>query len=171
MAKETSRREFIRKSAAIAAGTFVLPQIIPSTALGMGGKASPGNRIVMATIGTGSQGTSDMRDFLKLKGQVQFVALCDVDKKRLDATKSIVDKENKNNDCRIYGDYREMLEKEKLDAVLIALPDHWHGIIYSEAANHKLHVYGEKPICRTIKDGQTIVSAVKKNNIIWQTGS
>jgi predicted dehydrogenase len=68
-------------------------------------------------------------------------------------------------------DFRELLEKEKLDAVSIALPDHWHGIIYTEAVNKKLHVYGEKPICRTIKDGQTIVAAVKKNNIIWQTGS
>ena len=78
---------------------------------------------------------------------------------------------NKNNDCRTYGDYREFLEKEKLDAVSLALPDHWHGIIYTAAAKKKLNVYGEKPICRTIKDGQTIVNAVKKNNIIWQTGS
>jgi len=67
--------------------------------------------------------------------------------------------------------YRELLEKEKLDAMLIALPDQWHGIIYSEVANKKINVYGEKPICRTIKDGQTIVSAVKNNKITWQTGS
>ena len=171
MANKSSRREFLQRSVAMAAGTIVLPQIIPSTALGMGGKASPGNCIVMATIGTGSKGTGNMREFLRLNGQLQFVALCDVDKKHLEAAKSIVDKENKNNDCRVYGDYRELLEKEKLDAVSIALPDHWHGIIYTEAVNKKLHVYGEKPICRTIKDGQTIVSAVKKNNIIWQTGS
>jgi predicted dehydrogenase len=63
------------------------------------------------------------------------------------------------------------MEKEKLDAVSIAIPDHWHGIIYSEAANKKWNVYGEKPICRTIKDGKAIVAAVKKNQIIWQTGS
>ena len=171
MTKKTSRREFIRRSAAVAAGAIVLPQIIPSTALGMGGKLSPSNRIVMATIGTGSQGTGNMRELLKLKGQFQFVALCDVDKNHLEAARSMVNKANNNNDCRTYGDFRELLAKEKLDAVSIALPDHWHGIIYTEAANHKLHVYGEKPICRTINDGQTIVSAVKKNNIIWQTGS
>ena len=57
MSHKTTRREFVRKSAAVAAGAIVLPQIIPSTALGMGGKLSPANRIVMATIGTGSQGT------------------------------------------------------------------------------------------------------------------
>jgi predicted dehydrogenase len=112
-----------------------------------------------------------MREFLKLKNGVQFVSICDVDRKHLEATKNMVDEAHKNKDCRTYTDYREFLEKEKLDAVTIALPDHWHGIIYSAAANKKLDVYGEKPICRTIEDGQTIVSAVKKNNIIWQTGS
>ena len=125
----------------------------------------------MGQIGTGSQGTSNMRDFIKLKDQVQFVALCDVDAKRLDATKDMVGKTNNNKNCRTYGDFREFLTKEKLDAVSIALPDHWHGIIYTEAVNKKWDVYGEKPICRTINDGKTIVSAVKKNNIIWQTGS
>ena len=112
-----------------------------------------------------------MRDFLDLKNAVQFVAVCDVDALHLANAKKIVDEANKNTDCRTYGDYREFLEKEKLDAVSIALPDHWHGIIYTAAVNKKLNVYGEKPICRTINDGKTIVSAVKKNNIIWQTGS
>ncbi len=171
MSAKSSRREFVRRSAAAVAGAIVLPQIIPSTALGMGGKLPPSDRIVFGLIGTGSQGTSDMKDFLKLNNQVQFVALCDVDSNRLTATKEIVDAANKNKDCRIYGDYRDILEKETLDAVLIALPDHWHGIIYTAAVNKKLNVYGEKPICRTIEDGQTIVRAVKENKVTWQTGS
>jgi len=171
MSNKTSRRDFIKRSAAAAAGVVVIPEIIPSSALGMGGKTAPGNRIVIGAIGTGSQGMANMRDFLELKDAVQFVAVCDVDSLRLEKAKNTVDAANKNTDCRTYGDYREFLEKEKLDAVSIALPDHWHGIIYTEAVNKKLHVYGEKPICRTIKDGQTIVAAVKKNNVIWQTGS
>ena len=171
MSNKTSRRDFIKRSAAAAAGVVVIPEIIPSSALGMGGITAPGNRIVIGAIGTGSQGMANMRDFLELKDAVQFVAVCDVDSLRLEKAKNTVDAANKNTDCRTYGDYREFLEKEKLDAVSIALPDHWHGIIYTEAVNKKLHVYGEKPICRTIKDGQTIVAAVKKNNVIWQTGS
>ncbi len=171
MANRTSRRDFVKRTATVAAGAFVIPQIIPSSALGMGGKMAPSDRIVIGAIGTGSQGTGNMREFLKLKNGVQFVALCDVDSDHLANAKNVVDQANKNSDCRTYGDYREFLEKEKLDAVTIALPDHWHGIIYTEAANKKLNVYGEKPICRTIEDGQTIVKAVKKNNIIWQTGS
>lgn len=171
MASNTSRREFVKRSAALVAGSIVIPQIIPSSALGMGGKLPPSDRIVFGIIGTGSQGMSDCRDFLRLKNQVQFVALCDVDAKRLARAKETVDTANGNKDCRTYGDYRELLEKETLDAMLIALPDHWHGIIYSEVANRKINVYGEKPVCRTINDGQTIVKAVKNNNIIWQTGS
>jgi predicted dehydrogenase len=171
MANKTSRRDFLRRSAAATAGVLAIPYIIPSSAMGRDGNTPPSDRIVMGVIGTGSQGTSDMRDFLRLKNQVRFVALCDVDSARLAATKEIVDKANNSKDSRTYSDYREFMEKESLDAVLIALPDHWHGIIYTEAANRKWDVYGEKPICRTIRDGQTIVGAVKKNNIIWQTGS
>jgi predicted dehydrogenase len=171
MTIKSSRREFVRRSATAVAGVIVLPHIIPSTALGMGGKLPPSDRIVFGLIGAGSQGMSDLRDFYKLDNQVQFVALCDVDANRLVKAKTEVDTANKSKDSRTYGDYRELLEKETLDAMLIALPDHWHGIIYTEVANRKINVYGEKPICRTIKDGQTIVSAVKKNNIIWQTGS
>jgi predicted dehydrogenase len=171
MANKSSRRDFVKRSAALVAGTFVLPQIIPSSAFGMGRRTAPGDRIVIGSIGVGSQGMSNMMDFLKLKDAVQFVAVCDVDKRHLAKAKQTIDLANKNSDCRSYGDYREFLEKEKLDAVSIAIPDHWHGIIYSAAANKKINVYGEKPICRTIKDGQTIVNSVKKNNIIWQTGS
>ncbi|HBE39852.1 MAG TPA: gfo/Idh/MocA family oxidoreductase [Bacteroidales bacterium] len=171
MSEKTSRREFIRRSAVIAAGAFVIPEIIPSPAMGMGGRTAPSDRVVIGAIGTGSQGMANMRDFLRLKDAVQFVAVCDVDSARLNRAKMMADNANKNQDCRTYADFREFLEKETPDAVSIALPDHWHGIIYTEAVNKKLHVYGEKPISRTIKDGQTIVEAVKKNNIIWQTGS
>ncbi|MEI6050348.1 MAG: Gfo/Idh/MocA family oxidoreductase [Bacteroidota bacterium] len=171
MANNSTRREFVKRSAALVAGAIVLPQIIPSSAFGMGKRIAPSDRVVIGAIGTGSQGMSNMLDFLNLKNAVQFVAVCDVDANRLAKAKETVDQVNKNSDCRTYSDYREFLEKEKPDAVSLALPDHWHGIIYTEVANRKFNVYGEKPICRTINDGQAIVKAVKKNNIIWQTGS
>jgi predicted dehydrogenase len=171
MAKKSSRRNFVKRSAALITGSFVIPQIIPSSVFGRGGNIVPSDRIVIGAIGTGSQGTSNMRDFLRLGDAVQYVAVCDVDTKNLNRAKDLVDKTYNNTDCRTYGDYREFLEKEKLDAVSIALPDHWHGIIYTETVQKKVHVYGEKPICRTINDGKTIVKAVKDNNIIWQTGS
>ena len=170
MIDKTNRRDFLKQSGTVAAGTLILPQLIPSTALGMGGKLAPSDRIVMGCIGVGGQGTNNLRSFLWSK-EVQFVAVCDVDTNHTNSAKGIIDKINKNSDCRTYVDYREFLEKEKIDAVSIALPDHWHGLIYSAAANKKLDIYGEKPLARTIQDGRAIVSAVKKNNVVWQTGS
>lgn len=170
MSHKSSRRDFIRKSVYTATGLIVLPQIIPSTALGMGGKLPPSDRIVFGAIGLGSKGTGDMGAFLKYTKETQVVALCDVDASHNERAKSMVDNFYKNADCRIYSDFREFFEKEKLDAVTIATPDHWHGILYSTAANKKIDVYGQKPLCRTIRDGQAIVSAVRKNKIVWQTG-
>jgi len=171
MKNRSTRRDFLRRSVSALAGTIVLPEIIPSSVLGMGSSVPPSDRVVIGAIGTGSPGLAKMRDFLRLKDAVRFVAVCDVDSSRLAKAKDVVDNANSAKDCRTYGDYREFFGKEKLDAVSIALPDHWHGIIYTEAANHKMHVYGEKPICRTIEDGKLIVKAVSKNKIIWQTGS
>ncbi len=171
MRNKTSRRKFIKRSASVVAGSVVLPFIMPADVLGRGGHLAPSDRIIMGAIGTGSQGMSNMIDFLRLGDEVRFVAVCDVDAGHLAKAKDTVDKANKSNDCRTYGDFRELLENEKLDAVSIALPDHWHGIIYSAAAAKKIHVYGEKPVCRTISDGKLIVEAVRKNKIIWQTGS
>ena len=79
MTDKSSRRDFVKQSATVVAGAIILPQIIPSSALGMGGSTAPSDRIVMGAIGTGSQGMSNMRDFLELKNAVQFVAVCDVD--------------------------------------------------------------------------------------------
>jgi len=170
MDNKSTRRSFLRNSLSVVAGTMVLPHIIPSSAMGMNGVVPPSDRIVMGSIGIGSQGTSNMRDFLKFK-EVQWVALCDLDKLHLEKGAGMVNNFYKNTDCRTYKDYREFLEKEKLDAVCISVPDHWHSIAYVAAANKKIDIYGEKPLARSIGEGQQIVKAVKKNKIIWQTGS
>ena len=127
MKNDSSRRDFIRKSVSAVTGTILIPSIIPASALGKNGFVAASDRIVMATIGTGAQGMSDMKDFMKLP-QAQFVAVCDLDKKRLEKGAETVNLKNGNKDCRQYKDYRELLEKEKLDAVLIAVPDHWHSL-------------------------------------------
>jgi predicted dehydrogenase len=169
MSNKSSRREFLR-SASAAAGALIMPQIIPASAMGLNGKIPPSERIVMGSIGVGSMGQGNLSDFLSKK-EVQYVAICDVDKSHLAAAKGMIDKRNGNADCRTYGDFRELLEKEKLDAVCLALPDHWHALIAVSCANKKLDIYGEKPLARSIRESQAIVSAVKKNSIIWQTGS
>ncbi len=168
--KRIDRRIFFRKMAVGAGAAITLPYIIPSSALGKDGAVAPSDRVVMGLIGSGSQGTSDMYEFLA-KSNVQVVAACDLDQKRRDATKGIIDGKYGNTDSRMYHDYREFLAKEKVDAVILALPDQWHGIIAVACANAKLDIYGEKPLSRTIWEGQKIVEAVEKNQVIWQTGS
>ncbi len=165
-----SRRKFIKKAAGATLAMVAAPYIIPGSALGKNGAVAPSNRIVMGGIGLGGMGTGNSRNFLRKK-EVQYVAVCDVDTKHLDRAKSMVDGTYKNNDCRTYKDYREFLEKEKLDAVTIALPDHWHAIISIAAANKGLDIYGEKPLARSIVEGRAMVNAVEKNKVIWQTGS
>jgi predicted dehydrogenase len=170
MSNKSSRREFLKKSASTAVGVLVLPQIIPSSALGLNGKTPPSDRIVMGAIGVGSMGQGNMSTFLQ-KQVVQFVAVCDVDTNHNLAAKQRVDEKYGNTSCRDYADFREFLEKEKLDAVCLALPDHWHTLVSVSCANKKLDIYGEKPLARSIREGQAIVRAVEKNNVIWQTGS
>ena len=170
MDNKSTRRSFLRNSLSVVAGTMVLPHIIPSSAMGMNGVVPPSDRLVMGSIGVGSQGISNMRGFLKFK-EVQLVAMCDLDTRNLEKASAIVNQQYANTDCRTHKDYREFLEKEKLDAVCISVPDHWHSIAYVAAANKKIDIYGEKPLARSIGEGQQIVKAVQKNKIIWQTGS
>jgi len=168
--KNINRRNFFRKAAGATGAAFALPYIIPSAALGKNGAVAANDRIVMGVIGSGSMGTGDMRTFLGKK-EVQMVAACDVDKTHRDRAKSFMDTHYGNTNANTYGDYREFLANEKLDAVTIALPDQWHGIIAVAAANAGLDIYGQKPLARTIWEGRQIVDAVKKNKVIWQTGS
>ena len=74
-------------------------------------------------------------------------------------------------DCKGYHDYRELLARDDIDAVMIAVPDHWHEIVATEAARRKKDIYAEKPLAHTIAEQQSIVRAVEQNNIIWQMGS
>jgi predicted dehydrogenase len=149
---------------------LTLPTIIPSALYSQNNLTTPSNRIVMAVIGTGVMGTSNLRGFLGKK-EVQIIAVCDVDLRHAMEAKEIVDGKYNNSDCKIYQDFLELLENEELDAVVHAVPDHWHGVVAISAIKRGLHVYGEKPLARTLKESQAIATAVKKYKVVWQTGS
>jgi len=161
-----SRRRFLAATGAALAA----PTIIPSGLLGRANAATPSNRITMGVVGWGMQGPGNTRSFLALK-DCQVVAACDLDKNHLQSAVDTVNKHYGNTDCKAYNDYREMMARPDIDAVMIAVPDHWHTLTSVEAANHKKDIYGEKPLARTIAEQQAIVKAVQANNRIWQTGS
>lgn len=165
----STRRQFLKRTST-AAAAVAAPTILPSCALGRAGHVAPSNRIVMGCIGVGSQGTSNMEGFLKFP-EAKIVAVCDVDRAHRENAKGIVDKAYGNSDCAAYNDFRELLERRDLDAISLAVPDHWHSIPSIAAANKRLDIYGEKPLALTLTESRMIVEAVQKNKIVWQTGS
>lgn len=158
-----SRRTFIRRTAAAA----VFPAIVPASVIGAN---PPSERIVMGALGVGSMGQGDVRSFLS-KSEVQLVAVCDVDQGHAAQAKKLADGKYGNSDCAVYSDYRALLARDDIDAVTMALPDHWHAIQSVAAARRGLDIYGQKPLARTIREGRAIVDAVQRYQRVWQTGS
>ena len=167
---QVTRREFIKRTTAITAGAVAFPMIVPSSVLGLGKTVAPSNRINMGCIGVGSQGTGNLGGFLG-NPNMHFLAVADVETKHRDRAKNMIDQRNENTDCATYNDFRDMLERDDLDALSIAVPDHWHAIPAIQAANKGLDMYAEKPLAFTIAEGRAMVDTVHKNNIVWQTGS
>ena len=161
-----TRRQFL----GVTGLALTAPTIIPASALGRGGAASPSNRNTMGVVGWGMQGPGNTRAFLG-HAECQVVATCNIDKNHLQASLNTINGHYKNNDCKPYHDYREMMARKDIDSVMLAVPDHWHALIAVEAARNRKDIYGEKPLARTIAEQQAIVQAVKKLDLIWQTGS
>lgn len=161
-----SRRRFITRTAAAAA----LPTLLPSGLFAQSDRPAPSKRITVGIVGWGMQGPGNTRDFLS-QADCQVVAACDLDRDHLKSAVDTVNSHYGNQDCKSYHDYREMMARPDIDAVMIAIPDHWHMLVATEAARQKKDIYGEKPLARTIAEQQHIVRAVEQNNRIWQTGS
>ncbi len=160
---QLTRRRFLKASGAAAL-------ILPGSAWARSGRLPASNRITMGVIGWGMMGPSNTKAFLA-EDDCQVVAACDLDKNHLQKAVDTINARYGNQDCKAYSDYRELLSRDDIDAVMIAVPDHWHALVATEAANRKKDIYGEKPLARTVEEQQAIVKAVQRNNIMWQTGS
>ncbi len=128
-------------------------------------KAGPNDQILMAAIGTGGQGTGIMK-WAKSKAGVKFVAVCDLDAARRKKAAHEIGK-----DCHEYKDFRELLAREKVDAVTVGTVDHWHALVSIAAMKHGCDVYCEKPLSLTIEEGAAMVKAARKYDRVFQTGS
>jgi predicted dehydrogenase len=140
-----SRRSFLKTTAAVAA-----PMVVPGSVLGLNGQTAPSNKIVMAGAGWGMQGPGNMGNFMN-EDDCQVVAFCDVDKRHLKQAIDEINKRNGNQDCKAYHDYREMMARADIDAVMLALPDNWHALVSARGGRtNKKDIFGEKPLARTI---------------------
>ena len=172
----SSRRNFIKKvavgSAVIAATPTILTakeskisKLTSPNQIEFNEKVSANDNIQIALIGAGGMGTADAKTSLKIPG-VKLVAACDLYDGRLDAAK-----ENWGKDIFTTKDYREILERKDIDAVIIGTPDHWHQKISVDAMNSGKHAYCEKPMVHAIEEGYDVINAQKKNKVVYEVGS
>ncbi|MCH8806135.1 MAG: Gfo/Idh/MocA family oxidoreductase [Planctomycetes bacterium] len=167
---DTTRRQFLKAAAATA------PYFVASSALGRGLRFAPSERITVGFIGVGNMGGGHLGGFLGDQ-EVQVVAICDVDaKKRERARGRVVEHYGAESPgtfrgCEIYNEYERLLERDDIDAVLIAVPDHWHATIAIAACRAGKDVYCEKPLALTIREARQMVRAARRYNTVFQTGS
>ncbi len=120
--------------------------------------------------GMGSAWWGHLPVFLEMP-DVRILAVCDVWNKFRNKSKETVDKKYGNTDCNAYNDFREIISRDDIDAVVIASPDHWHAIMTIAAAKAGKHIYCEKPLTRTVAEGAAVREAIKKYGVVFQHGT
>ena len=162
-----SRRAFLRRTTATLAAA---PLIAPASVLGADGTIAPSNRITVGFIGTGDHGTNwNLSYYLRLPA-ARVVAVCDVDSRRMQRAKETVDERYKSDDCYATKDFREILARKDIDAVMISTPDHWHTLISLMAVHAGKDVQCEKPTL-TINEGKLLLQTVRKHQKVFQTST
>jgi hypothetical protein len=170
-----TRRVFLRRS--VAASLLVMPWIIPSCSRGGKGCLAPGERINVGLIGCGTMGGTHL-EFLAGHKQAQLVAVCDVDRLRRErgvreANEISAARRGRSwfRRCAGIKDYRQLLARPDIDAVVIATPDHWHSLLAMHAAQAGKDIYCEKPVSLTIREGREMVNTIRRYARVFQTGS
>ena len=152
-----SRRQFLKKSVSAVAAVAAFT-IVPRHVLGGNGFIAPSDQLTKAIIGVGGMG----RNHIPYEG-TKLLAVCDVDKNHL---KDVLNQVGKGVDG--YTDYREVLQRQDVDVVHIATPPHWHGLIAVEAARAGKDIWCEKPMTRTIGEGQKVIEEVNKHGRMFR---
>lgn len=170
---DLNRRTFLTRTAAACAG----PMIIPSAVLGVGKVPPPGEQLGVALIGRGVMGRGHLTHVL-YRDDARLLAVCDVDRLRREegvqhanAFYAERSKQGKATVCVGHNDYREVLARPDIDAVIIVTPDHWHAMIAMEAARAGKDVYCEKPVSLTLAEGRDLVRTVRDHRRVFQTGT
>lgn len=163
---KTTRRQFL-----------AAPLIVPASVMG---RNPPSARMSIGFIGTGHHGSGNLGAFMRDR-RVRVVAVCDVNRESPGywngmvrgwaPAKRLVDEFYGDNGCAVFTDYRELLNRRDIDAVYISTPDHWHALNAIHAARAGKHIFGQKPLSLTVRDGRRMSDAVQQAKVVWQTGS
>jgi hypothetical protein len=179
------RRKFLRQTAVALGSALAVPTFIPASALGRGGAVAPSERITMGFIGVGGQGTGHLLGgaWTYLTGgytarkDVQVLATCDVRRERREMTCQKVNEHYRDvygesfAPCKAYTDFRQVLDRADIDAVLIATPAHWHATMAAMAAQAGKDIYCEKPSAVTIGESQQMLAEVQRYGRVYQAGT
>lgn len=164
------RRRFITGAAAVVAAPLLLPRGLWSQG------RSPGARLTLGVIGIGQMGNTLLRALVG-RDDVEVLAVCDVDTTRREAARQRVDAARSAQTgqtyraCSAYNDFRELLARDDIDAVVIATPDHWHAYMGIAAVEAGKDVYCEKPLTHNVHEAVQLVRAVRRSGRVFQTGS
>ena len=162
-----TRRSFLKQVAAVGTSGLLLPYVVHPSALGKAGNAPASERITVGFIGTGGHGRDvNLKNFLG-NADAQAVAVCDVDPNNLKIAREMVNKKYGHTDCATYSDFREVLARDDIDAVMISTPDHWHVPISIAAAKAGKDVECEKPTL-TIAEGRVLCDVMKRYGRVFQ---
>jgi predicted dehydrogenase len=168
------RRNFIGASIVTAGAISIIPSCVMGA--GSGAVVAPGDRINLGFIGVGKQ-SMWLLESLMACPETMVLAACDVDTKKLARFKDAAEKANTaklgggSHKVDSYENYRELLERKDIDAVVIATPDHWHAMIAVDAAKAGKDIYCEKPMAATVAEGRAMVNAARKFDRVFQTGN
>ncbi len=172
MSNQSTRRNFIRKMATGVAGMALAPEVIGAAGgnhhieeLSRNNNYTPADTIRLALIGAGGMGLADANTAITVPG-VKLVAVCDLYEGRLTDARRIY-----GNDIFTTRDYKEILQRKDIDAVIVATPDHWHKDISIDAMNAGKAVYCEKPMVHDVTEGAAVVEAQNRNKVVFQVGS
>jgi len=170
--RSVSRRSFLRTAGTAFGGVGLVgvPTIIPGRVLAAAGRPGANERFVVAHIGVGGMGMTHVANMLRFQseGKVRIAALCDADDNHLEAA---VNNVKGGTAVTPYRDYRHIIDRKDIDAVLIATPDHWHAVQTVHACQSGKHVYVEKPSSVTVREGQAMVKAARDNKVAVQVGA
>ncbi len=167
--RSISRRRFLSTVGA-AASALGIPTVVPSAVLGREGRPPPSERVVLGAIGVGGRGHSVLAELLSVPA-VQAVAVCDVKRPERQSARAMVDRHHGGQACAEHEDFRDLVAREDIDAVMVASTDHWHVLHALAAVRSGKDVYVEKPLGLSIEELKTLRDAVQRHGRVFQFGT
>jgi len=168
--RRIDRRRFLKSTLSTAGAAFAAPMFIPGKVLGKDGAVPPSERVILGGIGIGRRGSYDLGCFLE-QADVEFRAVCDIKEETRRGVKKRADDQYGNENCAMYRDFRELLDRNDIDAVLIATGPNWHCTAAVQAARAGKDMYCEKPCTKNIAQSLILADTIRRTGRVFQAGT